>query len=123
MVKVAEALNGGVPSSVTCTGTGYVPGACASAGVQETIPEAGSMLAPWAAPAFMVKERLLGGRSKSAAVWKDSSVPALTYLSRMLTKTGGILTSSTVTMNACADVRLGMPLSVTCTVRLYTPGP
>ena len=43
-------------------------------GVQEKIPEAGSMPAPAGAPGFSVKERLCGGQSLSRPVGKDNKL-------------------------------------------------
>ena len=67
-VIVSKSSIGGVPSSVTRTVIGQLPGPWASVGVQPNTPVDGSMLAPLGAPTSRLNVKVLAGTSGSLAV-------------------------------------------------------
>ncbi len=114
-VIVSHTVN--VPS-LTQTSNVYVPGPCASVGVQVNAPVAGSMLAPVGAPTRL-KVRVLAGRSASVAVAvKLNCTSSATLLSPIAPRTGATLTSVTVTVMLSSSHNIGVPLSQTFTVKV-----
>src|SRR2546425_1223433 len=66
-VKLLVSLRAGEPLSVTRTVIVFVPGPCASVGVQVKMPVAGSITASEGAPASSEKVIVCAGRSASEA--------------------------------------------------------
>src|SRR5205823_5317896 len=123
IVKSLVSFNGGVPLSVTLTVRLFVPGPCASVGVHENTPLAGSMVAPGGGPTRL-KVSVLAGRSGSLAV-AVTVMSVSSLLVRLLIgfSTGGEFTSLTTTVNVLASLSGGVPLSVTRTVSMLVEGP
>src|SRR5690349_16139423 len=90
MVKFFASLNGGEPLSVTRTVIVFVPGPCASVGVQEKIAAAASNVALAGAPASRLYVSVFAGTSGSVAVFvKVSVVPSLIVKFGIGDRTGG----------------------------------
>ena len=89
MVMVSLSLRFGVPSSVTSMVTLYVPGPCASVGVQVNRPVAGSMLAPAGTPAPRLNVRLSAVSRSAAVTVKRNSCPTWPVLLPIGSRTGG----------------------------------
>ena len=120
----SEALRFGVPSSVTITVTGYLPGPCASVGVQRNTPVIASMLAPAGASSPRLNIKAFFGMSGSVALAvKVSSSFSFTDLLPMPASTGASFTSLTVTVIVSKASIGGVPSSVTRTVMSWVPGP
>src|SRR5262245_31366322 len=81
------------------------------------------MLAP-AGASMRLKVRVLAGRSASVAVAvKLSVLPSSVVRAPMAARTGARLTSFTVTVIVSSANRLGLPSSVTRTLKVKEPGP
>src|SRR6185503_17850096 len=113
----SESLRLPVPLSVTMTVIGYVPGPCASVGVQVNAPPA-VIAAPAGAPAPSENVSVCAGTSASVAVAvKLNSASSLTVLFPIGARTGAVLPGGeTVIVIASVSFSGGAPLSVTMTV-------
>src|SRR5438105_1630504 len=81
------------------------------------------MAAPAGAPTRL-KVSVFAGRSGSVApAVKVDGLPALTVVPPGTPNTGGRFTSLTVTVTGFSSERLGVPLSVTRTLKVNVPGP
>src|SRR5204863_174172 len=126
IVIAAEPLSTGDPLSVATMVTGYVPGPCASVGVQLKAPVPAPIVAPVAAGVPSVSDQVivLAGISESVAVAVKASVASsFTVLFPGFVTTGAEFTSFTVIENPAEPLSGGLPLSVAVTVTGYTPGP
>jgi len=117
-LKLLVALNGGVPLSTTRVVMVFVPGPCASVGVQEITPEL-EIVAPEGA-ASNVYVRLFGGESLSVAVFVtvkvvNSATVALACAGRI----GAVFAGLTMTRKVFVALSGGEPLSVTTVVNVF----
>jgi len=101
--------------SVTRTVIGYIPGPCASVGLQLKAPVVGSIVAPVAAGEPSVSENVYGGVPPAAVAVKVNAVSSSAVLFPIVPRTGaGILLTAIV--RASKSLMAGLPLSVTRTV-------
>src|SRR6185369_13831942 len=120
-VKLLVTLKAGELSSVTLTCTGYMPGPCASVGVQAIAPY-GEMVNP-VGPLTRANVSESAGRSASVAV--ALAVKATSSLRVWLAgtvSTGATFTSLTVRVKLLVTLKAGVPLSVTLSCTGYVPG-
>src|SRR5436309_3096981 len=92
-------------------------------GVQLKTPVAPLMPAPAGAPIRVYVKVFLGSSLPISLAVKLKRLPSLTVLLPMATSTGAWLTSLTVTVIDSSAWRLGLPLSVIRTMKVYEPGP
>src|SRR5207249_2861286 len=119
IVKEAEYPRTGVPGTVAVPGTGYVPGPCASVGVQDKAPVPAPIVAPVGAGVPSVSDQVivLAGTSESVAVTvKARFASSLTVLLPGFVTTGAEFTSFTVIVKEAEPASTGLPLSVAVTV-------
>src|SRR5438046_10114126 len=106
--------------------TGYVPGPCASVGVQLKAPVPAPIVAPVAAGVPSVSDQVIvfAGTSESVAVTvKANAANSFVVLFPGFVTTGAEFTSFTVIVIAAEPFIAGLPLSVALTVTGYAPGP
>src|SRR5204862_1451595 len=106
--------------------TGYVPGPCASVGVQLKAPAPAPIVAPVAAGVPSVSDQVivLAGMSESVAVTvKARFANSFVVLLPGFVTTGAEFTSLTVIVIAAEPLCTGAPLSVATMVTGYVPGP
>src|SRR5438876_3827231 len=126
IVIAAVPVIDGLPLSIAVMVTGYVPGPCASVGVQEKAPVPAPIVAPVAAGVPSVSDQVivLAGTSESVAVTvKANAASSFVVLFPGFVTTGAEFTSFTVIENPAEPLNGGLPLSVAVTVTGYTPGP
>src|SRR5437762_2877221 len=106
--------------------TGYVPGPCASVGVQEKAPVPAPIVAPVAAGVPSVSDQVivLAGTSESVAVTVKARVASsFTVLLPGFVTTGAEFTSFTVIVKEAEPPSTGPPLSADTTLFRSVPGP
>src|SRR5439155_23240760 len=119
IVIAAEPLSTGDPLSVATMVTGYVPGPCASVGVQLKAPVPAPIVAPVAAGVPSVSDQVIvfAGTSESVAVTvKVNAANSFVVLLPGFVTTGAEFTSFTVIENGTEPRRDGLQLSVAATV-------
>src|SRR5207249_1090062 len=124
IVIAAVPFIAGDPLSVATMVTGYVPGPCASVGVQLKAPVPAPIVAPVAAGVPSVSDQVIvsAGTSESVAVTlKANAASSFVVLFPGFVTTGGWLFEPTTMLIASKSFIAGLPLSVTRTVTGNVP--
>src|SRR5436190_10953 len=122
-VKLRVSLRLGVPLSVTCTLIVFVLGPCASVGVQLNTPLSGLMLAPAGGLTRLNVSDLVGTSESVAVIVSVNRLPSGMVCGARVANTGALFTSFTTTVKLFVSLKLGTPLSVTCTTIVFVLGP